>query len=190
MKYTIVYRDTATGGSYRIRNQDGLYAGAMRPNCTHFIRSWDEATGAWDYIENHMDDGIWRLVWVQDPDDKPYVGGKPGAPSISHQHAATSQRMVVTDSAAAGWAGMGSVTGRIPSKLPALAATYGPAVRMWQRWAEQRARMASQQPLVWPVIPPHDDGSNEEASTVSEALVQEMAQRVFVIHLVNAIRRY
>jgi hypothetical protein len=50
--------------------------------------------------------------------------------------------------------------------------------------------MAEQQPLVWPVIPQVDDGSNEEASTVSDALVQALAARVFITRLRNALKGY
>ena len=45
-------------------------------------------------------------------------------------------------------------------------------------WATIKGRA---DPLVWPVIPQADDGSNEEATTVPDALVAALSKRQFVI---------
>ena len=164
MKYTLVYCERDNGYNWYVRNSEGLYAAWIGGNT--YIRGWTSAEQASDYMEKHLQADC---VWAPWPETKLPIRNVTTAVSYKPPHGG------YPDAAAAGPASIGSVTGRIPSKLPAIAATYDPAEHMRQRGAEQRARMASQQPLVLPVIPPHDDGSNEEASTVSEALVQAMA---------------
>lgn len=155
MKYTLVYRERENGYNWSVRNQDGLYAAWIGKNtCRTHIRGWTTAGHASDYIDNHMQADC---VWAPWPGDKP-AAIKPVTTAASYKptHSGypepegTSKPRFVSqelDRMAAGWASMG--TGRIPSS----------------------------QPLVWPVIPQADDGSNEEPETIPD--------QVIVVALIN-----
>lgn len=156
-KFIVVYQDNPNGYCYSLRNSKNEYASLMMDNGP-IKRVWRTAAEAELYITKWAASD---LVWVAYTD---------GTPPIKHVRTAATRKPTHSgypDAVAISWSGMGNVTGRIPSKLPALAATYDSAEHMCQRWAEQRARMAAPvQPLVWPVIPQVDDGSNEEPSTI------------------------
>jgi hypothetical protein len=68
----------------------------------------------------------------------------------------------------------------LPSRHVVTAATYKPphggypepkGTARPQFLGQELDRMSAPTPLVWPVIPPHDDGSNEEASTVPDVII-------------------
>lgn len=168
MKYTIVYREDPRGYNWTVRNVHNQYAACQWAGGNVSIRSWRTAAAAADYMDvyrhrNHPQD----LVWAPWPEENP-TAIKPVTTAASYKPAhggyPTSAPRCVgheLDRMAAGWASMGAVTGRIPSS----------------------------QPLVWPVIPQADDGSNEEATTVPDSLVQLMAHRVFIVRLRNALTK-
>lgn len=65
-----------------------------------------------------------------------------------------------------------------PIKLVTTAASYKLVHGVYPQPASSAHISEHTKPLVWPVLPQHDDGSNEEATTVPDSLVQLMAQRV------------
>ena len=168
-KFIVVYQDNPNGYCYSLRNSKNEYASIMTDKGP-FKRTWRTATEAELYITKWAASD---LVWVAYTE---------WVPPIKHVVTAATHKP-----AHGGYPDARRLVGGSPwpdaaRRLHAPAATYDPA--------EQRARMANIQPLVWPVIPQVDDGSNEEPTTVPDILVQTLAQRVFIVRLRNINRGY
>lgn len=156
MKYTLVYRVDPQGYHWTVRNVHNQYAAHQGDGGKVNIRSWRTAEAATYYMDvcrqyNHPQD----LVWAPWPTDKP----------------AAIKRVTTAASYKPAHGGRPGLN----NKELDLRGTQTGRLRSADCHITEHTK-----PLVWPVLPQHDDGSNEEATTVPDSLVQLIAQRVLV----------
>lgn len=189
MQYTLVYRDDPQGFNWTVMNTHGLYAAVEWTGGRKSIRRWRNSDGANDYMTEHRhrrppED----LVWEPWPTEKP-IPIKPVTTAASYKpaHGGYPERTAEKAAKLAESYG-GTYTGRFRSSVGHIEkeAASAPLMTLGELL---RRKLEQQQPLVWPVIPQIDDGSNEEATTVPDSLVQLMAYRVFIVRLRNALTK-
>ena len=163
-KFIVVYQDNPNGYCYSLRNSKNEYASAMTADGP-YKRKWRTATEAELYVNKWADSS---LIWVAYVERVPPIKRVTTAATYKRVHGGypDASRLVDPTSTPA------QVKAALQATARAFSALYGT------------------NPLVWPVIPQVDDGSNEEATTVPDILVQTLAQRVFIVRLRNSLRGY
>ncbi len=173
MQYTLVYREDPQGYNWTVMNTHGLYAAFGRKPS---IRRWRTGSGAYAYMTEHRHENDPEdLVWAPWPTDKP-TPIKPVTTAASYKptHGGYPDRTALNNAKLAE-SYVGTYTGRFRSsvgpieKAAASALVTAPGDLI-------RSKRGQHQPLVWLVIPQPDYGSNEEATTVPDALVAKLPE--------------
>ena len=164
MNYQLYYQD----GYYKIRNNLGqICCAQMGKHVTErkFVGSQQAANFFSDFLVGQSVP-FFPTVWV-DPEQTP---AKPVSTVVSGAYKPVH----------GGYpdARYGTTTGRHGTALSHIEELDRMASAGNAHWATIKGRA---DPLVWPVIPQADDGSNEEATTVPDALVAALSKRQFVI---------
>lgn len=184
MNYQLYYQD----GYYKIRNNLGqICCAQMGKHVTErkFVGSQQAANFFSDFLVGRSVP-FFPTVWVE-PKQTP---AKPVSTVVSGAHKPAHGGYPDTRELrklSAFNARYGTTTGRHGTAVSHIEELDRMASAGNAHWAAIKGRA---DPLVWPVIPQVDDGSNEEATTVPDALVHAIAQRVFIVRTRRTLRGY